>query len=96
MQGPQLQALLLKTGADAVVFDIQDVGTRFYTFIWCCSPALPLKQEFSCEYDIISPRRSLWDVMSVASAAGIKEIIVLDRPNPIGGRVRPPSPLLPT
>ncbi len=28
--------------------------------------------------------------MSVAAAAGIKEIIILDRPNPIGGRVRGP------
>lgn len=65
--GTQLQQLLLKTGANTILYDIQDVGTRFYTFIW-----------------------SLWDVMCVAASAGITEIIVLDRPNPIGGRVRGP------
>jgi hypothetical protein len=68
VSGPHLQQLLLRTGADTVVYDIQDVGSRFYTFIW-----------------------SLWDVMRVAAASNIQEIIVLDRPNPIGGRVRVPS-----
>jgi uncharacterized protein YbbC (DUF1343 family) len=34
--------------------------------------------------------------MSVAAAAGIHDIIVLDRPNPIGGRVRAPLRALPS
>ncbi|MGE5560781.1 MAG: exo-beta-N-acetylmuramidase NamZ domain-containing protein [Chloroflexota bacterium] len=49
------------TGLDALVFDNQDIGSRFYTYIW-----------------------TLAGCMAVAGRAGI-EIIVLDRPNPIGG-----------
>ena len=46
---------------DAVVFDIQDIGARFYTYMYTLSYAM----EDCAEYD--------------------KEIIVLDRVNPIGG-----------
>jgi uncharacterized protein YbbC (DUF1343 family) len=48
-------------GLDAVVIDLQDVGARYYTFIW--TTAL---------------------VMRAAAAAGV-EVVVLDRPNPLGG-----------
>jgi uncharacterized protein YbbC (DUF1343 family) len=46
---------------DAFVFDIQDIGTRFYTYI-----------------------STLGYVMEAAAKAN-KPVIVLDRPNPIGG-----------
>jgi uncharacterized protein YbbC (DUF1343 family) len=48
-------------GLDAIVYDLQDVGTRFYTFIYTLSY-----------------------MMEAAREAGIP-IVVLDRPNPIGG-----------
>ena len=48
-------------GLDAIVYDLQDVGTRFYTFV-----------------------TTLSYVMEAAAAADIP-IVVLDRPNPIGG-----------
>jgi uncharacterized protein YbbC (DUF1343 family)/CubicO group peptidase (beta-lactamase class C family) len=48
-------------GLDAIVFDIQDAGVRFYTY------------ETTMGY-----------FLEAAAKAG-KEIIVLDRPNPIGG-----------
>lgn len=48
-------------GLDAVVYDIQDVGTRSYTFI----SALGLMMRACAENDV--------------------EVIVLDRPNPLGG-----------
>jgi uncharacterized protein YbbC (DUF1343 family) len=48
-------------GLDAVVFDIQDVGSRYYTYIWTMAHAIE-----ACARDGI-------------------ELIVLDRPNPIGG-----------
>jgi uncharacterized protein YbbC (DUF1343 family) len=51
-----------EAGLDTVVFDIQDVGTRFYTYIW-----------------------TMYDAMVAASRAGVR-FVVLDRPNPIGGR----------
>lgn len=48
-------------GLDALVFDIQDVGARYYTYVWTMVLA-----------------------MRVCARAGV-EMIVLDRPNPIGG-----------
>ena len=48
-------------GLDAIVYDLQDVGTRFYTFVYTLSY-----------------------VMEAAREADIP-VIVLDRPNPIGG-----------
>ena len=46
---------------DILVYDIQDVGLRFYTFI-----------------------SSLYNVIEDCAAAG-KRLVVLDRPNPLGG-----------
>ncbi|MBN1444023.1 MAG: DUF1343 domain-containing protein, partial [Planctomycetes bacterium] len=49
-------------GVDCLVVDLQDVGTRVYTFIWTLSHCLE-----ACG------RRSI-------------PVVVLDRPNPLGGR----------
>jgi uncharacterized protein YbbC (DUF1343 family) len=57
---PRLQDL---AGLDAIVFDIQDVGARFYTYITTLGLVLE------------------------AAAESKKQVFVLDRPNPIGGRV---------
>jgi uncharacterized protein YbbC (DUF1343 family) len=48
---------------DALVFDLQDVGSRYYTFIWTLELCMQACQE-----------------------AG-KTIVVLDRPNPLGGNI---------
>ncbi len=48
-------------GLDAIVIDLQDIGSRYYTYVW--TAALTMK---------------------VAAAVGI-EVVVLDRPNPLGG-----------
>ena len=48
---------------DALVFDIHDIGVRYYTYPW--TMALALK----------------------AAAENRKRFVVLDRPNPIGGRL---------
>jgi len=48
-------------GLDVLLVDLQDVGTRVYTFIW-----------------------TLLLLMEACGKAGVK-IIVLDRPNPLGG-----------
>jgi uncharacterized protein YbbC (DUF1343 family)/CubicO group peptidase (beta-lactamase class C family) len=48
-------------GLDAIVFDIQDVGVRFYTY-----------------------ETTLGYFLEAAAKSG-KEIVVLDRPNPLGG-----------
>ncbi len=48
-------------GVDVLVFDIQDVGTRFYTYIYTLAYTME------------------------AAAQADKTLIVLDRPNPLGG-----------
>ncbi|MFF3428512.1 exo-beta-N-acetylmuramidase NamZ domain-containing protein [Streptomyces sp. NPDC002602] len=67
--GRQLADVFTTAGVDTVVFDIQDVGARFYTYIW-----------------------TLYDCMRAAALAG-KAVVVLDRPNPVGG-VRAAGPVL--
>lgn len=57
----QAQAIFRNASVDLVVYDIQEVGTRFYTFIW-----------------------TLWLILRAAALDGI-EVMVLDRPNPLGG-----------
>jgi uncharacterized protein YbbC (DUF1343 family)/CubicO group peptidase (beta-lactamase class C family) len=49
-------------GIDTLVYDIQDVGARFYTYITTLGLVLEAAQQ------------------------GGKKVVVLDRPNPIGGR----------
>jgi uncharacterized protein YbbC (DUF1343 family) len=46
---------------DAMVFDVQDVGSRYYTFVY-----------------------TMLHVMEACARAG-KRVVVLDRPNPLGG-----------
>ena len=58
-----------RAGIDTIVFDIQDVGARFYTYVW-----------------------TLYDVMIAAVATG-RRVVVLDRPNPLGG-LRVAGPVL--
>jgi uncharacterized protein YbbC (DUF1343 family) len=50
-------------GLDALIIDLQDVGSRYYTFVWTTALA-----------------------MRACARAGV-EVIVLDRPNPLGGSV---------
>lgn len=50
-------------GLDVIIYDIQDVGARFYTYI-----------------------STLGLVMEAAGEAGIP-VVILDRPNPLGGEV---------
>lgn len=59
-------ALYDRAGVQTVVFDIQDVGSRFYTYIW-----------------------TLYDSMAAAARRGLR-YVVLDRPNPAGGRAYGP------
>ncbi len=46
---------------DVLLVDLQDIGTRYYTYVWTMALA-----------------------MKAAKAAGV-EVVVLDRPNPLGG-----------
>jgi uncharacterized protein YbbC (DUF1343 family) len=50
-------------GVDCLVIDLQDVGTRVYTFVW-----------------------TMQNCLTVCAAAKIP-VLILDRPNPLGGQV---------
>lgn len=63
----KLTGFYAESGVDTVVFDIRDVGVRFYTYIW-----------------------TMWTAMQAAAQAGDLRFVVLDRPNPLGGRARGP------
>ncbi|MBI5142433.1 MAG: DUF1343 domain-containing protein [Nitrospirae bacterium] len=54
-------------GIDALVIDMQDVGAKYYTFIWTMALC-----------------------MEAAAEAG-KAVVVLDRPNPLGGAMEGPA-----
>ncbi|PRY59435.1 uncharacterized protein YbbC (DUF1343 family) [Knoellia remsis] len=59
-------SMIKASGTDTVVFDIQDVGARFYTYIW-----------------------TMYTAMKACVETGAS-LVVLDRPNPIGGMTRGP------
>jgi len=48
---------------DVLVIDLQDIGSRYYTFIWTMELCMQASQELN------------------------KSILILDRPNPIGGHI---------
>lgn len=58
-------------GLDAVVIDLQDVGARYYTFVW--TAVLMLR---------------------AAAQSGV-QVVVLDRPNPLGGEIVEGAPQRP-
>jgi uncharacterized protein YbbC (DUF1343 family) len=62
-----LAAMYRKAGVDTVVFDIANVGARFYTYTW-----------------------TMFIAMEAAAVTGAS-FMVLDRPNPIGGRAYGPQ-----
>ncbi|GAA2735610.1 DUF1343 domain-containing protein [Pedococcus aerophilus] len=58
----KMEQLFRTAGVETVVFDIQDAGARFYTYIW-----------------------TMYTAMRAAAATGAR-FVVLDRPNPLGGK----------
>lgn len=64
--GAAFEELYDRADVDTVVFDIQDVGSRFYTYVWTMYHA------------------------QVAAARSGRRFVVLDRPNPVGGRAAGP------
>lgn len=56
-----LDRLIADSGVSTIVFDMQDIGVRYYTYVW-----------------------SLYDCMLSAARTGVR-MVVLDRPNPLGG-----------
>ena len=63
--GADLVAALRRADVEVIAFDMQDVGARFYTYLW-----------------------TLYDVLVAAAASDPPiRVVVLDRPNPVGGDV---------
>ena len=68
-----LGSLVRSTGVDAIIFDIQDVGARFYTYIWTMYDLLGAAADASADRKRPSP--------------GSLPFLILDRPNPLSGTV---------
>jgi uncharacterized protein YbbC (DUF1343 family) len=69
---------ITESGADTVVFDIQDVGSRFYT-CECLAHIMRLR--------MLMVNLDIWAMYDTMVAAALKDarFVVLDRPNPITG-----------
>lgn len=63
-EGEALDELVRASGVHQLLVDLQDIGTRFYTYTW-----------------------TLFDLLCTAARTGVR-LVVLDRPNPLGGQVR--------
>jgi uncharacterized protein YbbC (DUF1343 family) len=61
--GAELDELVTAATVDALAFDLADIGTRFYTYVW-----------------------TMHDLIASCRRTGVP-FVVLDRPNPITGRV---------
>ena len=63
--GADLVSVFRRADVDVIAFDMQDVGARFYTYLW-----------------------TLYDVLVAAAASDPPmRVVVLDRPDPVGGDV---------
>ena len=70
MNQTELMELIHTTsGVDVLLFDIQDVGSRFYTFIWTMYDMMLASSKSSKSSKLSAPF----------------PFIVLDRPNPLNG-----------
>lgn len=76
MNTTTLVRYLTESGADTLVFDIQDVGARFYTCEYI--PSLFAKETDS------EDTWAMYDTMVAAALTNVS-FMVLDRPNPITG-----------
>merc|ERR1712166_172653 len=66
-----LQHLIQTSGVECLVFDIQDVGSRFYTFIWT-------------KYDMMEAFTAV-QMKNEPEYLTVRPFIILDRPNPLNG-----------
>ncbi|MEW2220312.1 DUF1343 domain-containing protein [Streptomyces sp. NPDC006990] len=80
--GAKLAALFRKADVDTVVFDIQDVGVRFYTYIWTMYHAMVAAREIGASFVVLDRpnpigRRADGPLLTpeFASGVGLKPII---------------------
>ncbi|GAA2617145.1 DUF1343 domain-containing protein [Streptomyces axinellae] len=78
----KMAALFRKAGADTVVFDIQDVGVRFYTYIWTMYQAMVAARSNGASFVVLDRpnplgRRADGPLLrpEFASGVGLKPII---------------------
>lgn len=78
----KMARLLRKAGADTVVFDVQDVGVRFYTYIWTMYQAMVAARDVGAHFVVLDRpnplgRRADGPLLSraYASGVGLKPII---------------------
>ncbi|MBT9274674.1 DUF1343 domain-containing protein [Phycicoccus sp. MAQZ13P-2] len=77
-----LSAMVREAGVDTVVFDIQDVGARFYTYIWTMYTAMRAAVRTSCSFVVLDRPNPIGGIargpmMTTAFTTGVgaKEIV---------------------
>lgn len=78
----KMARLFRKAGADTVVFDVQDVGVRYYTYIWTMYQALVAAREVGARFVVLDRPNPLGRradgpqlTQKYASGVGLKPII---------------------
>ncbi|MCT2591442.1 DUF1343 domain-containing protein [Streptomyces sp. N2-109] len=78
----KMRELFTKAGADTIVFDIQDVGVRFYTYIWTMYHAMTAARDLGARFVVLDRpnpvgRRADGPLMTdgFTSGVGLKPII---------------------
>jgi uncharacterized protein YbbC (DUF1343 family) len=78
----KMAELFRKAGADTIVFDIQDVGVRFYTYIWTMYHAMVAARDIGADFIVLDRpnpvgRRADGPLMTkeFTSGVGLKPII---------------------
>ncbi len=85
-----IQNILSETNTSVLLVDIQDVGTRLYTFVWTIFDVL----EAIAASTVPTPTtESNNHLLTTGRSSPPVKVIVLDRPNPVGG-VQVEGPLL--
>ncbi|UUE20668.1 exo-beta-N-acetylmuramidase NamZ domain-containing protein [Microbacterium sp. J1-1] len=70
-EGDRLDAMILESGVDALVFDMQDIGVRFYTYIWTMYDAMRSAARLGLRFTVLDRPNPLGG--AVLSGPGVSE-----------------------
>ncbi|WP_047522328.1 exo-beta-N-acetylmuramidase NamZ family protein [Microbacterium sp. ZOR0019] len=70
-EGDRLDEMILESGVDALVFDMQDIGVRFYTYIWTMFDAMRSAARLGLPFTVLDRPNPLGG--AVLSGPGVSE-----------------------
>ncbi|NGN70482.1 DUF1343 domain-containing protein, partial [Streptomyces sp. A7024] len=80
----KLAQLFTKAGADTIVFDIQDVGVRFYTYIWTMYNAMVAARSIGASFLVLDRpnpigRRADGALMTAEFTSGVGQELIIQQ-----------------